>query len=85
MEWGQSAVCVNAISPGVINTDFARPVTGNAGMLERRIAATPLRCGAQPGLVFHEIWQTSSMPAPIDSGPDAVPDKLKLCRRGTAR
>ncbi|MCA8456816.1 glucose 1-dehydrogenase [Burkholderia multivorans] len=48
VEWGPRAVRVNAISPGVIDTEFAKPLTGNAGVLERRIAATPLRRIGRP-------------------------------------
>lgn len=43
VEWGPSNIRVNAISPGVIQTEFARPLTDDAQVLERRLALTPLR------------------------------------------
>ncbi|HEY3808642.1 MAG TPA: glucose 1-dehydrogenase [Steroidobacteraceae bacterium] len=43
VEWGPANVRVNAISPGVIATEFARTLTGDASALERRLSLTPLR------------------------------------------
>lgn len=43
VEWGPSNVCVNALSPGVIRTEFAKPITENADLLPRRLQLTPLR------------------------------------------
>ncbi|WP_315809901.1 glucose 1-dehydrogenase [Pseudomonas sp. C9-3] len=43
VEWGPSNIRVNAISPGVIQTEFARPLTDNPEVVQRRIALTPLR------------------------------------------
>ena len=51
VEWGPQNVRVNAISPGVIATEFARPLTDNAALLERRLSLTPLRRLGEP----HEI------------------------------
>jgi NAD(P)-dependent dehydrogenase (short-subunit alcohol dehydrogenase family) len=48
VEWGPSNVRVNAISPGVIETQFASPMLNDAGVMERRIALTPLRRVGQP-------------------------------------
>jgi NAD(P)-dependent dehydrogenase (short-subunit alcohol dehydrogenase family) len=48
VEWGPANVRVNAISPGVIATEFARPLTDDASALERRLALTPLRRLGQP-------------------------------------
>jgi NAD(P)-dependent dehydrogenase (short-subunit alcohol dehydrogenase family) len=48
VEWGPRNVRVNAISPGVITTEFARPLTDNAEFLARRLALTPLRRTGTP-------------------------------------
>jgi NAD(P)-dependent dehydrogenase (short-subunit alcohol dehydrogenase family) len=51
IEWGPNNVRVNAISPGVIRTEFARPMLDDATVMARRIALTPLRRVGEP----HEI------------------------------
>lgn len=43
VEWGPSNIRVNAISPGVIQTEFARPLTDRPDVMEKRLALTPLR------------------------------------------
>lgn len=43
VEWGPSNVRINAISPGVIRTDFAKPLTERLDSMEKRLALTPLR------------------------------------------
>jgi NAD(P)-dependent dehydrogenase (short-subunit alcohol dehydrogenase family) len=43
VEWGPANVRVNAISPGVIQTEFARPLTDSPALMEKRLALTPLR------------------------------------------
>jgi NAD(P)-dependent dehydrogenase (short-subunit alcohol dehydrogenase family) len=43
VEWGPANVRFNAISPGVIQTDFARPLTDSPELIEKRLALTPLR------------------------------------------
>ena len=51
VEWGPSNIRVNAISPGVIHTEFARPLTDNPAVMDKRLALTPLRRVGQP----HEV------------------------------
>lgn len=48
VEWGPAGVRVNAVSPGVTRTEFARPLTDRPEVMERRIALTPLRRIAEP-------------------------------------
>jgi NAD(P)-dependent dehydrogenase (short-subunit alcohol dehydrogenase family) len=51
VEWGPANVRVNSISPGLIATEFARPLLDNPELLSRRLALTPLRRAGEP----HEI------------------------------
>lgn len=43
VQWGPKGVRVNAISPGLIATDFSKPLLANAAFLEKRLPMTPLR------------------------------------------
>ena len=43
VQWGPSGVRANAISPGVIETEFARPITDDATVAATRRDRTPLR------------------------------------------
>jgi NAD(P)-dependent dehydrogenase (short-subunit alcohol dehydrogenase family) len=48
VEWGPSNVRVNAISPGMVRTEFARPLMDQPEVLQRRLELTPLRRVAEP-------------------------------------
>jgi NAD(P)-dependent dehydrogenase (short-subunit alcohol dehydrogenase family) len=48
VEWGPENVRVNAISPGLIATEFARPLLDNPELLRRRLQLTPLRRVGRP-------------------------------------
>jgi NAD(P)-dependent dehydrogenase (short-subunit alcohol dehydrogenase family) len=48
VEWGPRNVRVNAIAPGLVRTDFARPLLDNAEVMSRRLALTPLRRVGEP-------------------------------------
>jgi len=48
VEWGPCNVRVNAISPGLIRTEFATPILDAPEHLARRIAQTPLRRVGEP-------------------------------------
>lgn len=48
VEWGPSNIRVNAISPGLIRTEFAQGILNNAEYLPRRLSLTPLRRAGEP-------------------------------------
>lgn len=48
VEWGPHNICVNAIAPGWIATDFTRAVLAQPEVVERILARTPLRRIGQP-------------------------------------
>lgn len=48
VEWGPSAVRINAISPGFIATELSQPLLDNADFMARRMAMTPLRRPGTP-------------------------------------
>ncbi|RTR53453.1 SDR family oxidoreductase [Pseudomonas aeruginosa] len=48
VEWGPSNIRVNAICPGVIATEFARPLMDSADLMGRRLSLTPLRRVGRP-------------------------------------
>jgi len=48
VEWGPANVRVNAISPGVVRTEFARTMLADEDVMTRRLAMTPLRRVGEP-------------------------------------
>lgn len=48
VEWGPSNIRVNAISPGLIATEFAQPILNDPEYLPMRLAKTPLRRAGKP-------------------------------------
>lgn len=60
VQWGGSGVRVNAISPGVIATDFARPITDDPAAAPARLAKTPLgRFGTPEEVAGAVVWLAS--------------------------
>jgi NAD(P)-dependent dehydrogenase (short-subunit alcohol dehydrogenase family) len=48
VELGPDNILVNSISPGVIETAFAKPLLENDAVMKRRLSLTPLRRVGQP-------------------------------------
>ena len=61
VQWGHAGVRANAISPGVIETDFARPITDDAATASIRRDRTPLRrFGRVEEVAGAVVWLASS-------------------------
>ncbi len=43
VQWGPSNIRVNAVSPGLIRTEFSGPLMANEAFMTKRMAMTPLR------------------------------------------
>lgn len=48
VQWGPDGIRTNAIAPGFMVTELARPLLENAAFMQRRMAMTPLRRPGQP-------------------------------------
>ena len=60
VQWGSRGVRANAISPGVIATDFARPITDDPAAAAARLAKTPLgRFGTPTEVAGAVVWLAS--------------------------
>lgn len=58
---GSRGIRANAISPGVIATDFARPITENPDAAPVRLAKTPLgRFGTPAEVAGAVVWLASA-------------------------
>jgi len=61
VQWGPHGVRANAISPGVIETDFARPITEDPSLATVRRERTPLRrFGRVEEVAGAVVWLASS-------------------------
>lgn len=60
VQWGGRGIRANAISPGVIATGFAEPITGDPSIAAARLAKTPLgRFGAPSEVAAAVVWLCS--------------------------
>ncbi|MBX3195694.1 MAG: SDR family oxidoreductase [Microbacteriaceae bacterium] len=73
VQWGPSGVRVNAVSPGVIATEFAKPLTEGPGR-EERLAKTPLRRFGDPDHVAGTVLWLASPAGGFVSGQNIVVD-----------
>ena len=74
VEWGPQNIRVNSISPGVIQTEFARPLTDNAEVMQRRLALTPLRRVGRPEEVAAVALLLASPGGAFISGQNIIVD-----------
>lgn len=74
VQWGGRGIRANAISPGVIATDFARPITDDPDAAPARLAKTPLgRFGTPAEVAGAVVWLASPAGAFV-SGQNIVID-----------
>lgn len=60
VQWAERGIRVNALSPGVIATEFASPITGDADTARNRLAKTPLgRFGTPAEVAGAVVWLAS--------------------------
>ena len=83
VEHGPANVRANAISPGVIDTEFARPLTDNAEYTARRVALTPLRRLGTPDDVAGAVVFLASAAGSFVSGHNLVIDGATLVGDGS--
>jgi len=82
VEWGPRNVRVNAISPGLIDTEFARPISADPAALPRRLAATPLRRLGHPDEVAGVALLLASRAGGFITGQNIVVDGGTLISDG---
>lgn len=73
VQWGSSGVRVNAISPGVIATEFAKPITEGEGR-DARLAKTPMRRFGEPKHVAGTVLYLASQAGGFTTGQNIIVD-----------
>lgn len=74
VEWGPCNIRVNAISPGLIATEFAQPILNDPDYLPVRLAKTPLRRAGRPEEVAGIAVCLSSAAGAFVTGQNIVVD-----------
>jgi NAD(P)-dependent dehydrogenase (short-subunit alcohol dehydrogenase family) len=74
VQWGERNVRVNAVSPGVIDTVFARPITADPAVADARLAKTPLRRFGHPDEVAGAVLWLASPAGAFVTGQNIVVD-----------
>lgn len=74
VEWGPHGVRVNAVSPGLIRTPLAQPLIADAGFMQRRLQATPLRRVGEPHEVAGVVVMLASRAGGFITGHNLVVD-----------
>jgi NAD(P)-dependent dehydrogenase (short-subunit alcohol dehydrogenase family) len=73
VQWGEHSVRVNTISPGVIATDFAKPITEGPGR-EVRLAKTQMKRFGDPSHVAGTVLYLASAAGGFTTGQNLVID-----------
>ncbi|MFT4210973.1 MAG: SDR family oxidoreductase [Microbacterium sp.] len=74
VQWGPRGIRANALAPGVIATEFARPITADPKAAEVRLAKTPLRRFGTPAEVAAAVVWLASPGGAFVSGQTIVID-----------
>ena len=74
VEWGPAQIRVNAVSPGIVQTEFARPLTGNDAAMQRRLALTPLRRTGTPEEIAGTVLYLASPAGAFVTGHNLIVD-----------
>lgn len=74
MQWGSRGIRANALSPGVIATKFARPITGDPQAAAARLSRTPLGRFGEPLEVGAAVVWLASRGGAFVSGQNIVID-----------
>lgn len=82
VEWSPRNVRINAISPGVIRTEFSRPIVDDDARSERRLQLTPLRRFGSPEEVAGVALMLASPAGGFITGQNIVVDGGTLISDG---
>ncbi len=74
VQWGPRGIRANALAPGVIATEFARPITADPQAAEVRLAKTPLRRFGTPAEVAAAVVWLASPGGAFVSGQTIIID-----------
>lgn len=74
VQWGPAGIRANTLSPGVIETEFAKPITADSKLATARLAKTPLGRFGQPYEVAGAVVWLASPAGAFVSGQNIVID-----------
>ncbi|MFJ6376154.1 SDR family NAD(P)-dependent oxidoreductase [Pseudarthrobacter oxydans] len=74
VQWGPDNIRVNVLSPGVIDTEFARPITSDAEASATRLEKTPLRRFGKPHHVAAAVVYLASEAGSFTTGHNLIID-----------
>lgn len=74
VQWGPQNIRVNSLSPGVIATEFAKPITDDPAAAAVRLEKTPLRRFGEPAHVAGTVLWLASPAGSFTSGQNIIVD-----------